>query len=71
MATRNPLCLIGVHAPGEDAIVNGKIGFAHCRRCNAQIVRRGIGLWRTVPKNMRIVWREPDAGEMTWPTQLR
>jgi hypothetical protein len=44
---------------------------SRCSRCGTQIIReRRQLLWQTVPRGKRIVWRAPDAHEMTWPTQL-
>jgi len=64
------LCGFRPHRPVGGVAANGTLQVGRCGRCRAEIIRRDGGWWKTVPAGMRIVWREPDGDEMTWPTQV-
>jgi hypothetical protein len=49
---------------------NDALAVGTCARCGQEIIQRDEGPWQTVPSGMRIVWRKPDAHEMTWPIQV-
>ena len=64
------LCGLRLHRPKGDIVINGSLAVARCAHCSNEIIRRDGGWWKTVPAGLRIVWRAPDADEMTWPTQV-
>lgn len=64
------MCGFRRHRPGDRTTVNGSLAVSRCARCGQEIISRNGYGWRTVPPGKRIVWREPDAHEMTWPIQI-
>lgn len=63
-------CGLRLHRPGRQVAENGALTVARCDHCRALIISRDSGLWRTVPRGKRIVWRKPDVDEMAWPTHI-
>jgi CheY-like chemotaxis protein len=51
-------CALRGHAPGPDQVGNRGYTFGRCRRCGADLIRRG-DVWQPVPKGYRIVWNAP------------
>lgn len=54
------LCTLGFHRADQAATWNGGIGFARCRDCATDLVRRPGARWRAVPRGYAVVWRPAD-----------
>lgn len=58
------LCLLAGHKPVPSEIWNHGYYFSRCQCCDRELIGRG-GIWRTVPRGYRIVWR-PCTERMNW-----
>ena len=63
------LCGLGFHRPGDAVVTNGSLAVSRCARCRKEIIRQDGQLWRTTPPRTRVVWRQAETHEMTWPIQ--
>ncbi|MET1755783.1 hypothetical protein ABVV53_09985 [Novosphingobium sp. RD2P27] len=62
------LCGFRLHRPVGSVFADKSLTAATCDRYGREIIQQDEGFWRTVPASMPVVWRKPDAHEMTLRT---
>jgi hypothetical protein len=60
------LCLAGRHRTAASGLWNNGYYFSYCERCNAPLIRSGVGHWKAVPRGLKIVWKTRTDGDIDW-----
>lgn len=60
------LCRLIGHVATGTAKWNDGYHFSRCNRCGSDIIRPSQGIWRTPPKNYRVVWKPIGPADIDW-----